>query len=78
MDMSRPGASGALVKMEGFPSGGNSTLAYFSREDCAIEASRVASSGGRIQRETMSIGEYGFTALAFDTEGNVFGLHSMR
>ena len=72
------GASGALVKMEGFSSGGNSTLVYFGCTDCAVEAARVASSGGRIQREKMSIGEYGFVVLAFDTEGNMFGLHSMQ
>jgi predicted enzyme related to lactoylglutathione lyase len=78
MVMDRTGASGALVKMEGFPSGGNSTLVYFSCTDCAIEAGRVKESGGRIQREKMSIGQYGFIALAFDTEGNMFGLHSMQ
>lgn len=78
MAMDRVGASGAIVKMEGFPSGGNSTLVYFSCTDCAIEAGRVAASGGRIQREKMSIGEYGFISLAFDTEGNMFGLHSIQ
>jgi len=78
MFANRMGASGALVKMEGFSSGGNSTLVYFSCEDCAVEASRVAAGGGRIQREKMSIGEYGFIALAYDTEGNMFGLHSMQ
>lgn len=77
-DMERYGANGALVRMDGFPSGGNSTLVYFSCADCAVEAGRVAASGGRIQREKMSIGEYGFIALAFDTEGNLFGLHSMQ
>ena len=37
------GAAGALVKMEGCPSGGNSTLVYFSCADCAVEAARAAS-----------------------------------
>jgi uncharacterized protein len=78
MGMDLPGASGALVRMSDFPSGGNSTLVYFSCADCAVEAGRVSSSGGRIQSEKMSIGEYGFIALAFDTEGNMFGLHSMN
>ncbi len=78
MKMDRPGASGALVKMTGFPSGGNSTLVYFDCSDCADEASRVVAAGGRIQREKMSIDEYGFIVLAFDTEGNMFGLHSMK
>ena len=72
------GASGALVKMPGFPSGGNSTLVYFSCVDCAAESGRVPGAGGRIQKEKFSIGEYGFIALALDTEGNMFGLHSMK
>ncbi|MCL4216474.1 MAG: VOC family protein [Candidatus Hydrogenedentes bacterium] len=78
MNMDRPGACGALVKMTGFPSGGNSTLVYFDCSDCAEVASRVVAAGGRIQREKMAIGEYGFIVLAFDTEGNMFGLHSMK
>ena len=78
MSMDHYGAAGALVKMAGYPSGGNSTLVYFSCADCAVEAGRVTASGGRIQRQKMSIGQYGFIALVFDTEGNMFGLHSMK
>ena len=76
--MNLTGASGALVKMEGFFSGSNSTLVYFSCADCAIEEARVAESGGSIQRGKMSIGAYGFISLVLDTEGNMFGLHSMK
>lgn len=72
------GASGALVKMAGFPSGGNSILVYFTCADCAVEAARVAASGGRVHREKMSIGQYGYIALVVDTEGNMIGLHSMK
>ncbi|MCC7250056.1 MAG: VOC family protein [Lysobacter sp.] len=73
-----PGASGALVKMEGFAPNGNGILVYFSCEDCAVEAGRVEAAGGRIQQQKISIGPYGFCALAVDTEGNMFGLHSMH
>lgn len=73
-----PGAAGALVKMEGFPSGGNSTLVYFDCEDCETELSRVEAAGGRIQKTKFSIDEHGFIALAVDTEGNMFGLHSLK
>lgn len=72
------GASGALVKMAGVPSGGNSVLVYFSAEDCAVEAGRVAAAGGTVKREKMSIGEWGFIVLALDTEGNMFGVHSRQ
>lgn len=78
MELEKWGSGGALVKMEGFPSGGNSTLVYFSCEDCAVEESRVEEAGGRIQRSKMSIGQYGFISLVFDTEGNMIGLHSMQ
>jgi uncharacterized protein len=78
MATDRWGASGSLVKMEGVPSGGNSTLVYFSCKDCGIQEGRVAASGGRIHRSKTSIGKYGFISLAIDTEGNMFGLHSME
>lgn len=76
--MEKYGTSGALVKMEGFKAGGNSTLIYFACEDCAVEESKVEAAGGRIQKPKMSIGEHGFIALAVDSEGNMFGLHSMK
>lgn len=74
----QPGSNGALVRMPGFPSGGNSTLVYFACEDCATEAARVVPAGGRLQKGKFSIGQYGFVALAVDTEGNMFGLHSIK
>jgi uncharacterized protein len=77
LNMERAGASGALVKMSGCPSGG-STLVYFTCEDCSVEAARAACYGGKIFKEKMSIGEYGFIALVEDTEGNMIGLHSMQ
>jgi len=78
MDAERVGAGGALVRMPGFPPGGNSTIVYFACEDCAIEEARVQAFGGKVQRPKMSIGEYGFITLAFDTEGNMIGLYSQK
>lgn len=72
------GASGALVKMEDGPSGGNAVLVYFTCIDCAVEAAHATPSGGKLIREKMSIGQYGFIALIADTEGNMVGLHSMQ
>jgi predicted enzyme related to lactoylglutathione lyase len=77
-DRNSYGVPGALVKMEGFPSGGNSTLVYFHCDDCAVEEGRITSAGGRIQRPKVTIGEYGFISLAFDSEGNMIRLHSMK
>jgi predicted enzyme related to lactoylglutathione lyase len=72
------GATGALVRMEGFESGANSVLVYFSCEDCAVEAGRVAGAGGKVFKDKFSIGKYGHIALVTDTEGNMIGLHSMQ
>jgi hypothetical protein len=75
-DPGTPGTAGALVRVPGVTPGGFGTLVYFSTDDCAVEASRVAAAGGRLHRDRMSIGQYGYVALAVDTEGNMFGLHS--
>lgn len=78
MAQSGGGAGGALVKMAGVPSGGNSTLVYFMCDDCAVEEGRVKGNGGQVSKAKMSIGEYGFISLVVDTEGNMVGLHSMK
>lgn len=72
------GASGAIIKMKDMPAGGNSTLVYFSSEDCSIEESRVEESGGKVLKPKTSIGEHGFISIASDTEGNMIGIHSMK
>ena len=78
MDTSTFGASGALVRMPGFPSGANSVLVYFKCADCAVEADKAIKAGGTVQKPKMSIGPYGHIALVMDTEGNMLGLHSMQ
>jgi predicted enzyme related to lactoylglutathione lyase len=78
MAMGQSGASGALVKTAGVPSGGNGTLVYFACDDCAVEGGRVPAAGGTVCREKMSIGQYGFVVLAIDTEGNMIGLRSSQ
>lgn len=77
-DMQQYGATGSLVKMDGMPVGGNSTVIYFSSEDCAIEQAKIEAAGGQIQQAKMSIGEHGHIVLGIDTEGNLFGIHSME
>ena len=72
------GSSGALVKMEGVPSGGMGTIPYFRCDDVAVEQARVEKAGGKIHKPKFSIGQYGFISLIADTEGNMIGLHSMK
>ncbi|WP_413289208.1 VOC family protein [Bdellovibrio sp. HCB337] len=76
--MSAAGASGAICKMKGFEPGTTSVLIYFSCDDCGVEEKRVKEFGGRIQKSKISIGQYGHISIVFDTEGNMFGLHSMK
>lgn len=78
MQAERYGASGALVRMPDFPSGANSVLVYFNCTDCAVEAARAASSGGKVEKDKFSIGQYGYISLVIDTEGNRIGLHSRQ
>ncbi len=77
-EMGSYGAGGALVKSQHGRPGPGGTLVYFSVEDCAIEAGRVEAAGGHLLRPKFSIGEFGWVALCTDTEGNCFGLSSMR
>lgn len=72
------GASGALVKSQQMKPGSGGTLIYFSCEDCASESKRINSNGGKILKEKMSIGKYGFIAIGQDSEGNTIGLHSLK
>lgn len=76
MNDDRPGAAGALARMDGVSPAIGGTLVYFSCEDCAVEAGRVATNGGQVMQEKFSIGAYGFIAMVQDTEGNMIGLHS--
>ncbi|QOJ22592.1 MAG: VOC family protein [Gammaproteobacteria bacterium] len=78
MKKDQMGITGALVKMDDGPAGGNAVLVYFMCADCSTEAARAASAGRQIVRAKMSIGPYGFIALVRDTEGNMIGLHSMQ
>ncbi|APG61468.1 lactoylglutathione lyase [Christiangramia salexigens] len=77
-DMESKGkTTGALVYAKDMQAGGNSTLVYFGSNDCSVEEARVSEAGGELIRPKMSIGEFGFISLAKDTEGNMFGIHSM-
>lgn len=73
-----PGATGALIQMEGMASGGNSTIVYFSSLDCSVEEGRAVAAGGKVVKSKMSIGEHGFMSLIQDTERNMVGIHSMK
>jgi uncharacterized protein len=77
-DMSAYGAGGALSKSAHASPGIGGTIVYFSAEDCAVEEARVATAGGKVIRPKFSIGEFGWVSLCLDTEGNMFGISSMK
>lgn len=77
-NMSAYGAAGALVKSSHARPGPGGTMVYFSVDDCAVEQGRVVEQGGKVLRPRFSIGEFGWVSVCMDTEGNVFGLNSMR
>lgn len=77
-EMTAYGASGALVKSHYARPGVGGTMVYFSVEDCSVEEARVPEAGGKILRSKFSIGGFGWVTLCQDTEGNAFGLNSMK
>ncbi len=77
-DMSAYGAGGALTKSPHAGPGVGGTIIYFSVEDTAIPQERVADAGGIVIRPKFSIGEFGWVTLCQDTEGNMFGMNSLK
>lgn len=77
-DMGNYGAAGALTKSPHARPGVGGTIIYFGAEDVAVNEARVADAGGTVVRSKFSIGEFGFVSLCQDTEGNMFGLNSLK
>jgi len=73
-----PGAVGALVQSDQLKPGAEGTTIYFSCDDVATEAAKIAESGGQVILPKTSIGEHGSIAQFIDTEGNRLGLHSQK
>ncbi len=79
--MAQPGTTGGRTdqrESNHARPGAGGTLVYFSVEDCAKEESRIVAAGGKVVRPKFSIGEFGWVTLCEDTEGNLFGLSSVK
>ncbi|RMA64617.1 VOC family protein [Ulvibacter antarcticus] len=73
------GATGTLIKNEGYIPSEKGTLVYFSSEDVQIELKRIKKAGGSIRQEkTMISPEHGYMAVFIDTEGNRVALYSKK
>lgn len=78
-DEGGPGAAGSLVRNSNYTPSDSGALVYFHCEDVEVEASRIESAGGHLLRGKTQISpEYGYMALAKDTEGNRIALHSAK
>jgi predicted enzyme related to lactoylglutathione lyase len=73
-----PGATGSLVKGEGYTPSTAGSLVYFTVKDLDETLGRVSAAGGRVLFPKMSIGDYGFIAHFQDSEGNRVALHAEK
>jgi len=72
------GTPGALVRREGFDSGGNSVVVYFASSDCALEHARAIEAGGTGITPKTPIPPFGCIAVVEDPDGNRIGIHSLE
>jgi predicted enzyme related to lactoylglutathione lyase len=71
--------SGSLNEGKDYTPSAKGTLIYLNGgEDLSVPLKRVKGAGGKIIKEKMSIGEYGFMAIFEDTEGNHVAFHSSK
>ena len=78
-DEENGGVGGAIVKSDfAVPSVAGCTVYLNGGEDLQQPLSKVEEFGGKIVMPKTSIGEDGFIAQFFDTEGNKVAFHSMN
>ncbi len=70
------GATGTLIKAEGYTPSHEGTVVYFSVESIEETLELINANGGKTLQPKTSIGEYGFVAQFEDTEGNRVALHT--
>ena len=70
------GATGSLVKQEGYLPSLGGVVIYFSVPDIEAALERVKKSGGKVLMPKTAIGEYGHIAQLEDSEGNRVALHT--
>ena len=71
------GATGTLVKSEGYTPSHAGALVYFSVADIKGTLARIDANGGRTLMPKTGIGEHGFFAHFEDCEGNRVALHAV-
>jgi predicted enzyme related to lactoylglutathione lyase len=74
----KDGATGTLVKADGYTPSYAGTMVYFSVDDIEGTLKKVENKDGKVLNLKMKIGEYGFVAHFEDSEGNRIALHSVQ
>ncbi len=74
----KPGATGTLVKANGYTPSHQGSLVYFSVGDIESTLKKIESQGGKTLNPKTSIGKFGFVAHFEDCEGNRVALHSEK
>ncbi len=69
------GATGTLIKSEGYTPSHAGSLVYFTVPDIEVTLAKISEHGGSTLVGKMSIGEYGWIAHFQDSEGNRVALH---
>ncbi len=72
-----PGATGALVKGDGYNPSDDGSLVYFKVDSIEEALKRIEANGGKMRVPKTDIGEYGFFAHFEDCEGNRVALHAL-
>ena len=70
------GATGTLMKSEGYVPSHAGTLVYFTVTDIEGTSDKVNANGGKMLMPKTGIGEHGYIAHFQDCEGNRVALHS--
>mgnify|MGYP000270823501 FL=1 len=75
----KEGVGGAIIKSDfSVPSVAGCTVYINGGDDLQVTLSKIESAGGKVVMPKTGIGENGFMAQFFDTEGNKIALHSMN
>ncbi len=78
MDSTAAGASGSLIRGEGYTPSHEGALVYFSVDNIEETEIKIVKNKGKVYKPKFSIGQHGFISICEDAEGNRIALHSMN
>lgn len=78
MDDANKGVGGVLMKGDGYHPGPNGPVMYFTCPDIDAAIARIQAIDGKIMFPKKDIGEWGYIAWVYDSEGNTIGLHTRK